>query len=231
MRRAGLYWLAAITLGIWTPDARAQWPEVNAKLTSKQIMIRKAVALPAQVTFNTVGAKGPEGGISDADQIAQSFYAAVTSELTLRGVEVGPNPVEQAKDDAARYAVADLQANYDNAAVQIRRRPGRVTKGQYTLGDRVAEFEPGATADVLVFIRGEGVLFTLGRRVLIPSGIASPPPFRGEIALVDAKTGEVLVFVRFARGPDPRVKTDERLAQNIRQALHDVPLPLAPPKS
>jgi hypothetical protein len=77
----------------------------------------------------------------------------VAAELAQRGVEVLPDPLSNARDDAARYAVADLQARFDNVAVQVRKKPTHVDKGAFTLGDRVAKFEPGAPADVLVFLR------------------------------------------------------------------------------
>jgi hypothetical protein len=49
------------------------------------------------------------------------------------------------------------------------------------------------------------------------------------VAFVDAKTGEVLVFVGFTRYRDMTAKTEERFAHSLRLALHDVPLPVKPP--
>jgi hypothetical protein len=233
MKRALWLSLAAMVLTACAHDVRAEWPHVNEKLTSREVTIRKAVLLPAQVSFNKVGARGSEGGIPEADQIGASLYSAVSKELSLRGIEVLPNPLEQAKDDAAKYAIADLQARYDNVAVQVRRKPGRVAKGRFTLSDRVAKFEPGAAADTLVFIRGAGLMFTPGRKAIALAtwgwaGLVSQ--FRGEVAFVDAKTGEVLAFIRFSRSRDMTRKADERFRQGLREVLHDVPLPLPPPK-
>ena len=109
-----------------------------------------------------------------------------------------------------------------------------MAKGGFTLGDRVAKFEPGSTADALAFIRGTGQTLTTGRKVV---ALATWNPFavagtiRGEVAFVDSKTGEVLAFIRFSRLGNMTKKTDERLADSLRQALHDLPLPLRPPKS
>jgi hypothetical protein len=211
--------------------ARAQWPHVNKKLTSRQITIRKVVLLPAQVSLNRIGTRGSEGGIAESDRIAGSFYAAVSKELSSRGVEVLPNPLGQAVDDTAKYAVADLQTRYDSVAVQLRRKPGRAEKGRFTLGDQVAKFEPGGAADALVFIRGSGQIFTPGRKalaVVIGSPLSLIEQFHGEVTLADSKTGEVLAFVRFVLLRNMTAKTDERLAQTLRFTLHDVPLPLPP---
>jgi hypothetical protein len=213
--------------------ACADWPHVNRKLTSKQITIRKVVLLPAQVAFNRIGTRGSEGGIREGDRIALSFYSAVSKELSSRGVEVLPNTPIQAKDDVAKYAIADLQGKYDNVAVQLRKKPGRVAKGGFTLGDRVAKFEPGAAADALVFIRGSGQIFTPGRKALalaVGGPLSVIGRFRGEVTLVDPKTGEVLMFLRFLLLRDMTAKTDERLAQTLRATLHDVPLPVPPHK-
>ncbi len=54
--------------------------------------------------------------------------------------------------------------------------------------------------------------------------------FRGELALIDSRTGEVLSFVRFQRQQNMTEKAEERIAEGVRLALHDVPLPLPPPK-
>jgi hypothetical protein len=222
----------ALTLLCSVP-ACAEWAHVNEKLASKKVAIHKVVILPAGVGFNKIGTRGSEGGIPEAEQIGRSFYSTVAREFTARGVEVLPNPVAQARDDAARYAVADLQSRYDNVRVQLAKKPGRVTKGRYTLGERVGKFEAGAAADAVVFLRGSGYKLTPGRTAI---GIATmgwggyTPGFRGEVALVDARTGEVLAFLRFMRSRDMTVNADDRFAQSIRELLYDVPLPLPPPK-
>src|SRR5205807_1532161 len=126
MRSAPWFSYAALLCSACAPLARAEWPHLNQKLTAKQVTIRNVVVLPAQVVFDKTGTRGSEGGISEAGQIAETFYAEFCKELGVRGVVVLPNPQAQAKDDTARYAVADVQAKYDNVAVQLRRKPGRV---------------------------------------------------------------------------------------------------------
>jgi len=210
--------------------ALAEWPHNNPKLTAKKVTIRRVVLLPAHVSFIRVGTRGSEGGLPEADQIAGSFDSAVSHELSARGVEV---LAHGAASDEEKYAIADLQARYDSVAVQVRRKPGKVEKGAYTLGDRVAAFQPAASADAIVVLRGFGQTYTTGRKVMAAAtwnvfGIKGV--FRGELALIDSRTGEVLSFVRFQRQQNMAEKAEERIAEAVRLALHDVPLPLPPPK-
>jgi hypothetical protein len=117
--------------------------------------------------------------------------------------------------------------------VQLAKKPGGVEKGRYTLGDRVAKFEPGAGADALVFLRGAGYLPTPGRRAVavvtfdLPGAAAM---FQGDLTCVDAKTGEVLVFIRFIRARNITVNTEDRFTENMRISLQHVPFPLPPVK-
>ena len=217
--------------------ARAEWPnvnyvcvaKVNKKLTAKQVAIHKVMLLPAGLAFNKIGTRGPEGGTPEGDRLASSFQSALAKELSSRGVEVLPIPPVQADDDVARYALADLQAKYNNVDVQLQKKPGRVRNGQITLGDLVAKFEPGASADALVFIRGSAQVPTAGRKAVgvavglgvgIWSGIAAE--FSGEIAFVDSKTGEVLAFIEFQREANMTEQTDERFAESLSEALQKV---------
>jgi hypothetical protein len=221
--------------GLWTaravewPKYPAERPRISGQLASGQVAIRKALVLPAEVSFNKVGVKGSDGGIPEGDRIAEKLFLSVCEQLRARGVEVLPDP-RAATDDRARYALADLQARYDNVAVQIRRKPPRVDKNGFTLGDGVAKFEPGTAADVLVFLRGTGGSASRARQAMALAGVGGLSEFRGEVAIVDARTGAVLAFVRFIRARNMTQNTEERLAKNIQDALHDVPLPVGPPK-
>jgi len=211
----------------------AAWPWLNPKVKAGQITIAKLVILPARVSFERTGAKGHEGGTQETDHIADAFYNAVSAELSRRGVHVASNTHDGADDDAARYAIADLQSRYDTIRVQLAKKPAGVEKGRYTLGDRVARFETGAEVDTLVFLRGQGYLPTPGRKAVAVATLnpfAAAPIFQGDLTFVDAKTGEVLVFLRFIRNRNMTEKTEDRFSETLRLALHDVPLPLPPGK-
>jgi hypothetical protein len=216
---------AALLCSVSVREARAEWPRINPKLKSKQVTIHKAVVLPAQVSYKKLALfKGVVGGTDESDQIASTLYSVVTMELAARGVEVLSNPMDSAKTDAERYAIADLQVRYDSVGAQMRKKPGWVEHGRITLDDRVARFAPGVGSDAIVFVRGDGA-----NRV--PMGSLRMTPFRAEVTFVDAKTGDVLAFVRFGISRDVAKKTEERLMHGLREAMQDVPLPAPPPKN
>jgi hypothetical protein len=108
----------------------------------------------------------------------------------------------------------------------MRKKPKWVELGKITLDDRVAKFAPGTGSDALVFIRAKGMEPSWkppGTRSLRPSGSA-------EVSFVDAKSGEVLAFIRFGILPNVNKTTDRSFPSRLRDALHDVPLPAPPPK-
>jgi hypothetical protein len=169
--------------------------------------------------------KGAEGMPAEADQLAAGLYSALAKELAARGVEVLPNPITAATTDEARYAVADLQAKYDNVRAQLRKKPIRVDQGHLTLGDGVAAFKPGSGADAFVMVRGFAVKATSARQAALLIGFGAASGFAGDIAFVDARTGDVLAWTRITRNADVSQDADQRLARSARDALRDIPFP------
>ena len=224
----GLLLLSCFALLGAAPAAQAQWPYINPKVASKQVAIRSALILPAEIALAKTSLKGSEGGIAEGDQIADTVYTSVAKVLSARGVTVLPNPVEQAKADAERFAISDLQGHYDTVAVQIHKKPAGVKLGRYTLTDNVARFGPAAAADVLVFLRGTGTSPTTMRLV---SSMGLSRHFRTEIAFVDAKTGEILVWFQFTRLRDMTDNAEAPFTHAVEAWLHDIPLPTPPAKS
>lgn len=213
--------------------ASAQWPHLNRKLENKAVVVRSALIMPAEVEFDKVSVKGSEGGIAQAEQISDSFYKAFASELALRGVTVLRNPADWTTDDRGRFAISDLQSKYANIAVQLRRKPGRVEKGAYTLGDRVGSFEPARGADVLIFLRGAGVQLTRARNAIGVATLGATqvgPRFTAEVCFVDARSGEVLVYFRFSRRRDMTMNGEDSFSRYFRYWLAAVPLPGPVPK-
>ena len=84
----------------------------------------------------------------------------------------------------------------------MRRNPGGVKKGRYTLGDEVSLLPCSAQADALIFVRAYGnILSTASRPVLMVT-------FRWfstanlYLTVVDAKSGEVLASMHVEKGGD-----------------------------
>jgi len=207
------------------------WPHIHPKLKDRKVVLRTAIILPARIELVKVGVHGSESMHEASETLSATLYRLVSAELTARGVQLLPNPAEPAPPDAVKYAIADLQAKYDNVGVQVRRNLDGLEKGKYTLGDRVATFEPARTADAFVFIRAHGrnlskVFWATGPLFATVGGA-----FQTDIGVVDAHSGEVLAFLRTVLFKDPTAKSEERFPPLIREALRDVPLPIPAPRN
>jgi hypothetical protein len=217
----------AVGVAAWPTAAAAQMPHLNARLKAGKAPTARAIVLPAHVSFLRLGVKGAEGMEQEAAALSDRFHKAVCAELSARGVTVLPVAADQANDDTARYRIADLQSKFDHLRTPLRRRPGRVARGYYTMTDAVAAFQPGQ-ADVLVFIRGEGYVQTKGNKAL-GAAVLNPflafSRFRGEVTFVDAMSGEVLAFLRMGIWKNLASDPDSRLQDLVHRTLRPLPLP------
>jgi hypothetical protein len=214
-------------LAILASSAAAAPPYVNAKWKKAKPAPARAIVLPAQVAISRVGVKGGEGLEQEAASIADKLYRAVSAELSARGVSVLPNPADLAKDDAARYRIADLQTRFDQVLTPVKRKPWLVVDGKYTMGDQVAAFQPGQ-ADVLVFVRGSGYVQTSGRKAsaaVLLNPFMAVSRFQGDVTLVDAASGEVVAFLRFGSFRDLSRRAEEQLQEKMHDLLRIAPLP------
>lgn len=218
--RAAL-WPSCATLLVFllAGNARADWPRINNRLAKRRVTIHKALILPPQLAYYEGSRE--QGSSQQAEQITAAMYSAVSRELTLRGVSILPNPMDTAKTEAEKFAVADLQARFDTIAVLMRRKPRWVDDGKISLDDRVAAFAPGAGSDALVFIRGAS-----GRE---PNFLGTDwLSVEAEISFVDAKTGESLALITLSSMCNRRADVGMKLAKGVHKAMHDLPLPLRP---
>ncbi|HUA64126.1 MAG TPA: hypothetical protein VML19_35610 [Verrucomicrobiae bacterium] len=213
--KAAIWVFWGLMVAACIPLARAQHPYLNKQLASKQVVIHRALVLPAMVDFTKLTLTGAEGRYANAERISAAFYAALCRELAARGVEVLPDPMGAAKTDAEKFAVVELQTRYDTVSLQLQKHPGWVKEGRVTLDDRVARFAPGAGADALVFVRDHTVQKALGTGDSV-----------SEVTFVDTKTGEVLAYVVFY--PAVSASKDTHIASDLHNAMHNLPLPLPP---
>jgi hypothetical protein len=203
---------------------------VHPKLKSGQAAIHRVVILPPLIEFNRLSLKGPEGMPDQSDRLAENLYAVLAKEFAARGVEIAPNPIAAATDEQ-KYAVANLQAKYDNVRVQLRKKPYRVEEGHLTLGDGVSAFGPAKGVDAIVLVRGAAVQATKGKKAAVVIGMGALSGFQGDVGLVDARTGDVLAWGRInERWHDVSTSAADRLTPCTREALRDVPLPVAAAK-
>jgi hypothetical protein len=194
--------------------ARAQY--LNPKLTEKKVTIRSAIILPAKVEITKESAKGSEMMVAESEQISTGVAEAVSQALQGKKIAVAPDSFDQATmDDGRKYTLADIQARYDALLPK---------KARFTLGDEVMLLNVHNDADVLVFIRGTGRVFTKGKTAFSLINIFSFDfPFTViTVGFVDARSGEVLAFTKPLSGSKV-LKDKKSLAKMIEKSLKKLP--------
>lgn len=132
-------------------------------------------------------------------------------------------------DDAARQSVVRLKQEYDGIFAQLRKKPGGVEKGRYTLGDEVALVPCAGQSDSLAFVDAQGRSSTDGKRTFdvlaggLPAMLMAQARYDIWIALVDAKSGLVTAFVHeIATGSKVELDPDETLSKDLADGFRSV---------
>jgi hypothetical protein len=123
----------------------------------------------------------------------------VGQSLQQKKINLAPNPFEPAAmDEGRKYQLADIQTRYDALLPKLMDKSKDVKKARFTLGDEVMLLNVHKDADVLVFIRGQGRVFTKGKTALSIINIFNLDfPFTLiTVGIVDARSGEVLAFTK-----------------------------------
>lgn len=218
--------LAAIfVIAVLAPLA-AHGQFLHPKVTAKQIVIRNVVILPAKVDIVRTGLKGPEGMAAESEELSARVEKTLTEVLaTQKKINTVSGPAASPDGDAkAKYAMADIQAKFDDLLPKIQKKRGDVTKGRFTLGDEVLNLNLDKGADAIVFIRGQGQKLTSGKTAFVILVGGMPAYLRLQITIVDARTGDVLLYADPIRSGDPTAPTDQ-LRKMIEKAIKKLPTP------
>ena len=205
--------------------ARVEAQYINPKVAEKKVTIRSAVILPAKVEITKESAKGSELMVAESAEISGNVTEAVGEVLQQKKINVAPNPFElNGMDGSRKYTLADIQTRYDALLPKLVKKSKDVKKERFTLGDEVMLLNVHKDADVLVFIRGQGRVFTKGKTAFSMINIFSFdfPYAQITVGLVDAQSGEVLAFTKpFSAS---KVLTDKKaLAKMIDKSLKKLP--------
>jgi hypothetical protein len=204
-------------------EATAQY--LHPKIKEKKVTIRNAVILPAKVEIVKESAKGAEMMVAESADISKKTVEAVGQSLQKKKIGVAPNSFEPATlDDARKYTLADIQSRYDALLPKLLSKSKDVKKARFTLGDEVMLLNAPKDADVLVFIRGTGRVFTKGKTAFSLINIFSMdfPLAQITVGLVDAHSGEVLVFTKPTTASNI-LKDQKTLNKTIDKALKKLP--------
>jgi hypothetical protein len=178
-------------------DVRAQY--LNTKIAEKKVSIRSAAILPAKVEIVKESAKGSEMMVAESAEISENVRGAVGQALQQKKISVVTNSFEpSAMDDSRKYTLADIQSRYDALLPKLLKKSKDVKKARFTLGDEVMLLNVHKDADVLVFVRGQGRVFTKGKTAFSLINIFNLDfPFAQiTVGIVDARSGEVLAFTK-----------------------------------
>ena len=202
-------------------DAQYLHPNVKAK----KVTIRSAVILPAKVEIVKESAKGQEMMVAESANISGSVTEAVNATLEKKKITVAPSPFEAATmDETRKYTLADIQTRYDALLPKLMDKSKDIKKARFTLGDEVMLLNVHKDADVLVFIRGQGRVFTKGKTAFSIINIFNFDfPFAQiTVGVVDAHSGEVLAFTK-PMSASKVLKDKNALNKMIEKSLKKLP--------
>ena len=206
-------------------QAEAQY--LNPKIAEKKVTLHSAVILPAKVEITKESSKGSEMMVAESEQTSKTVSEAVGQTLQQKKITVLKSPFEgesATTDENHRYLLADIQTRYDALLPKLVNKSKDVKKARFSLGDDVMLLNVDKSADALIFIRGQGRVFTKGKTafsLLNPFSFDFPIVFI-TIGIVDARTGEVLVFTKPASATKV-LKDPKALNKLITKSLKKLP--------
>jgi len=204
-------------------EARAQY--VNSKLVEKKVTMSSAVILPAKVEIMKESSKGAEMMVAESADISARVVEAVGVALQKKKLAVATNSFDPtALDEGRKYTLADIQSRYDALLPKLISKSKDIKKSRFTIGDEVMLLNVHKDADVLVFIRGTGRVFTKGKTAF---SIFNPfnfdfPLAQITVGLVDARSGEVLAFTK-PMSTSGVLKNQKDLNKMIEKSLKKLP--------
>ncbi len=210
--------------------SKAEAQYLNPKILEKKVTIHSAALLPAKVEITKESAKGSEMMVAESADISSSVMEAVAYSLQQKKITVVANQFEAASmDDNRKYQLADIQTRYDALLPKLIDKSKDVKKARFTLGDEVMLLNVHKAADVLVFIRGQGRMFTKGKTAFSIINIFDLDfPFATiTVGIVDSRSGEVLAFTK-PMSASKVLKDKKALNKMIEKSFKKLPATAAP---
>jgi hypothetical protein len=218
-----LLMLCCVLAHSYATGVEAQY--LNPKISERKVTIRTAVILPAKVEIVKESAKGSEMMVAESADISNRTADAVSQALQDKKIAVVTNTFAPASlDEGRKYTLADIQGRYDALLPKLVKKSKDVKKARFTLGDEVMLLNVQKDADVLVFVRGSGRVFTKGKTAFSLINIFSMDfPFAQiTVGIVDAHSGEVLAFTK-PLSASKVLKDQKSLNKMIAKSLKKVP--------
>jgi hypothetical protein len=181
-------------------------------LKSGKIVVKSAIILQPNVRIVKSGVKSTEELMDESHLIENALPPLIGSVLQERKCAVNDKALAAEvveKDNDLKYAVADLQKQFDEIFPNLRKKPKDIRKGRFTMGDEVAKLNPGGAVDALVFVRGFGQINTGGKVFLSAmAGVSANNATAYHIVVVDARNGTILYYGVALQGGNPASHPD-----------------------
>jgi hypothetical protein len=217
---AVLFLLLAIIVS--SRPARAQFE--NPDLKSGKTVVRKVIILPGVADVVKSGMKGNESLIEESRYAGGALPGVIQKAMQAKGCEVLDQALSaevQKKDPGLNNAVIEIQNRYNELEPHVFQKPKDVRKGRFTLGDQVLNFNPGASADALVFVCAQGVLTTGGKKAFSAVvGGNGADYLLVRISVVDSQSGVILYYGEAVEAGN-FVSNPERLNTVVEKALKE----------
>ena len=196
----------------------------NPDLKSGKIVIRKVLILPPHASVTKSGMKGNETLLPESKMVEAALPGIIAEAMQAKGCTVLENvfsPEALEKNPDLKFALADIQDRFDALHKHLSDKPKDVRNARFTMGDEVANFNPGAAADALVFVRASGVVNTGGKKVLgAIAGVNEVDFIVVDIAIVDSQSGAVLYYGWSVTGGG-FLENPERMKKPIQSSFRD----------
>jgi hypothetical protein len=203
---------------------RAQY--LHPKITGKQTIVRNVLLLPAKVEIVKQGMRGPEGMAAESELLSTRVQQLVIESLTAKHLtaSAGASTSSGEADAQKKYQLADMQTRYDALLPKIRKKPKDVKKGRFSLGDEILNLNLDKSIDAVVFINGQGQKLTKGMKTFSILTMSLNLPYLAlTIGIVDAHTGEVLVYTNAVAVADATGQNEKPLRKAIDKSFKKLP--------
>ncbi|HXT64519.1 MAG TPA: hypothetical protein VN696_15880 [Pyrinomonadaceae bacterium] len=222
LRKPNFVLIAAI-IALAPAMARAQF--LHPKIAKKETTIRNVVILPAKVNVVRDSMKGPEGMAAESENVSGRVEEALSAILEKQKHVKTLNPPAAARgegDAEQKYSIADFQTKFDDLLPRILKKRSDVKKGRFTMGDEVLNLNLDKSVDAIVFIRGQGQKLTGGKTAFVMLVGGAPAYLKMQIGIIDAHTGEVLLYTDPMFAGDPTTAID-RLRKALEKGFKKLP--------
>jgi hypothetical protein len=179
--------------------------------------------MPGKIEIVRQSVKGPEGMAAESDLLSTQIPQLIGEVLSKKNLAVWFHEVAK-EDPQAKYTRADIAARYDSLLPKMMKKPKDVEKGRFSLGDEVLNLNLETTADAIVFVRGNGQKLTKGKAAFSWLTLSLDLPYLAlTIGVVDAHTGEILMFTKATATADVTGKNQNPIRSAIEKSLKKFP--------